>query len=1704
MRCYTHRPDTGVSHIGRGVDPDSPVSRSTEPNQLSAERWLDPDGADLQQQAKQMDAIHLIATEPHERVYDARDIISIRFSSPVVVDDKVGHLLETVPIRIDPPLAVQGFWRDRQTLVLEPQTDYAASTRYTVYIGGLIGARLSSETDRQFSFVHNRLMVDRVTLGDNTKDKQLFDTSTPLKPKFTLEFSSEVRASDVATHCHLMRNNRKHNVDWSKVKPKSKQLKYALRVMKPNASGKRIVLESVEELPKNYGFALICIDIPPLVGNVLLEDPLRRSYATYGDPSVSLDIPDDGVDPQDSSVKIVFNTPVRESDLRKYVEIKPPLNGFASADSSDYTKTRYLNESLKPDTEYTVHVRKGLPDLFGQHLGQDKHFSFRTDHYDSELRLDDRVVVLRKGSDTYTIGARNFGKAAIHCAAIPPQQVAKHLSSYWEGNYPNYGQGIPWKKLPFSSKQADVDFELPLSKKSDDKHSITNTWIERPIDLEQSCGAGSVFLLDVQGQDRLPEGPKGKGSDNNDSRQYKVLANVTDLGAMVKIGPSNGLVWVTRLSSGKTVKGAMVTLYNNNGKRLFRGKSNENGLIYTPGASKLIKRKRSADDDYDYNWQVQRVFAVVEHNQDLAIIDGSWNDGIQMYNFNLNPDRTRVETRIRTAIQSDRGIYRPGETVHIQGWLRELALGRAPRVPKRKDITLSVEDAKGKELFRKKQPLSAYGGFWTSLVLPKQAPLGRYSIQVEFAGQKTAKQFSVEAFRPVAFEILPGNQANNREAKSSDHRPDDHKPAFITDHMQGEPLKIPLQASYLFGSPVKAGKVKWEIELEERFLSFPQFPEYAFNDRTNDYDYSYESEYYGRQLLRDGSGKTDKNGQYTIESPDTIAAQHSGKGSEEEIDAGAYDYLVQATVQDESNQAVSKQLVIHRHPSDRYFGIDTSGWVKSAGTPFRVNAIAVDTRGRRIAAKAALSVLKRNWVCNKKKGIRKCEREKQPISERKLSLAAKGATGVDLSIKEPGSYTITLRGKDSRGRMSLSSSSIYISGNGEVAWDDSDSESAKIDLIPSKKTFKPGEKGLIVPQADTSGALVLMTFERDGVLSASVHRPTNSGMGLPITISEKHAPNVFVSVAAVRGFKGLKSDQKQFSMGTTELTVSAKKQQLSVAISTEKETYKPGERVKGTISVNAGKRPVKAEVALSVVDEGVLQLIDYKIPNPMEVIYAHFGLGIDSATNLLNLYSFKSLVEKFGEFAKNRESNEGGMDGGGSKRSRTNFVSSAYFKPDLHTDATGVTHFAFEAPDNLTAFRLMAAAADKAAKFGVGRSSITIRKPLMATPVLPRFFTEGDSANIGTIVHNYTGSPGQLSAQPNLSGLLKGDGSRNKDKLTAELDVGGQALLQIPVTVPSNQTQATIGFQTKLGQKPSKTYSDAWSKTIPINRAIMYKQTLLAEGQLSPGAKASVVAAVWPKDSLPKESWLEITIDRVGLAGLAESIRYLIGYPHGCLEQTLSKLIPLFKVRDLATSLDLKSLPQGKLNDYISAGVDKLISQQDDNDLFSLWPGGKGEAFLTTYTLLGLLEAKRANWPLDMAPIKRAKKALRKWANASRRTWKPGAKMTDLAMTAYVLSAWGDPDPGLNARLFEAREGLPVDAVAFLLRALVSDRDHIKKNIPQIEDLVGIIKKSVNIKAGIVEEGISQIFVRRRSPSRLYLIQHAFCPPPMAVRKRHR
>jgi uncharacterized protein YfaS (alpha-2-macroglobulin family) len=238
---------------------------------------------------------------------------------------------------------------------------------------------------------------------------------------------------------------------------------------------------------------------------------------------------------------------------------------------------------------------------------------------------------------------------------------------------------------------------------------------------------------------------------------------------------------------------------------------------------------------------------------------------------------------------------------------------------------------------------------------------------------------------------------------------------------------------------------------------------------------------------------------------------------------------------------------------------------------------------------------------------------------------------------------------------------------------------------------------------------------------------------------------------------------------------------------------------------------------------------------------------------------------------------------------RSRFLGTAFFSKGVVTDARGQATVTIPLPDNLTRWRVMAAVADAGDRFGSAEAALETAKPLMVEPALPRFLTRGDEIDATLMVHNQTKQRGTATVELAVTGAEL----RGKATQSVELEAGAQAPVRFALRADrtgSVRVRATAA----LGNE-----RDAVQVDLHVHTPTLVQTELVGEGRLDQPRKLDVKI---PASTEPGSAELMVSVAPGVLASISGSVDALIDYPHGCVEQTTSRLIPMVLLEEVLRS----------------------------------------------------------------------------------------------------------------------------------------------------------------------------------------------------------
>lgn len=1511
--------------------------------------------------------------------------VVINFSKPMVASDAVGKLAEVELIEFTPAIVGESRWQDEQTLVFMPSESLPVSTSFGGEVPkgtkALDGNVLSDSYS--FTFETERLNGELMVVGASER------ASTEQLVK--IQFNHEVDFKAVSENCVYD--------DGSKPQ--------ALRLSEDSDSGpgKTFLVVPADELSMDTDWTISCSDaLLGSVGNLGMSDKLSESFHTYGPLSFISYKPTgtDVVPTEDLDLSFAFTNPLKAPYK---MAISPKVRGFPDRCHSlgDAPPGISCSVLLEPRTSYKVTIKKEQLDVFDQALGKKHELTFRTTDSKPIISMESGYFVVELKRPVLPIWTRNVKKLDVSMVRVTPENfhLTRSFINWWEEDPASFKES----KLKRWHKKIKVDGKR-------------NKWHQFALDPALQLGGDTgpgMYYVEI-GSKEVDKYPFRNGG------VKKSLVNFTDIGIVSKLSPARGLVWATKLSTGESLPGAKVSVRNLKGKVTWSGTTDAKGIAMLPGTNKLAGLKAGSEEHVGN----MRIF--VSKGNDFTMVNPNTNGGLSAWNFNASVDYDKSEERLRGFMHTDRGLYRPGDKVHMKGLARVTKLASQLAVPKNKKVRVEISGPRGKTFHTVDLSLSKFGGFWADIELPGDARLGDYQMTATLEQGTFTQSFSVEEFRAATFEVT-GKASQKRVVR------------------RGK-VTASILAKYFYGAPLRSGNVDITVHSRPRDVRFPQHEGFEFRDERSSQSYYNHSSSYSQSLVTEDSMSLDSEGNAKL----AVALSPSDVSSDADL-------LVRAKVSSPSNEVINKTFTIPYFRSRRYFGIKSPGYFLGVKKPQTFEIIGVTPDGKRIDGDAKVTVTKRDWNCVWEdwgyRGSYQCKESKQTIVEKQISMSAGKPASFTFTPDGGGTYWVVVEGKDNH---SVAAKRLYAWGDGGGSWRSDDSMT--FDIIADKKEYKAGDTATLILKTNLSKATALVTIERDGIIEKRFVDITSDMKHLKVPITAAHAPNVYVSVALVQGRMGKgRRGKPRMRMGLINLPVRPEDNTLKVSVATDAKDYRPGASVSATVKVtDAAGNPVSAEVALTAADEGVLSLIGYKTPNPVPAFYSPWGIAVHTATQFAYIKDIPG---------PNTERPATGGDSGGPGSVRSRFMATAIWKPGIVTNAKGIAKIEFVAPDNLTAFRVMAVAADKGHRFGSSDKRFTVSKPLQLHRLLPRFLTRGDTLNGGVVVHNETGKAGKATVTMVTDSLLRSEGDT-----TQTIDVPAGARIPVLFTIKgAGLGTSEMTFSVKMGAE-----KDAVKFKLPVHHPAPVRKLHVAHGATSADKKISIKL---PPEAVVSTAELMISVDPDGLAGLEEGLRDLIGYPYGCLEQTTSKVIPMIAVRGLADSLQLDELKGGKLDGFVNEGIAKIGRHQTNSGGFSLWPGGQASAYYTAYALWGLHLAKQAGYRVDQNRIDDGLDYLRsrgKNPDTSKDYYDEGGNLGDQAFSLYVRAMLGSKDTQGATLLAQKLDKMPTYGKAFLLRALVADVGLEDPTVKSLLAELGARAKAAAAKEKLIGEGDGQLY----------------------------
>lgn len=1114
----------------------------------------------------------------------------------------------------------------------------------------------------------------------------------------------------------------------------------------------------------------------------------------------------------------------------------------------------------------------------------------------------------KKGLYLSSKGARNIG---LNIVNVPKVQVK--IAKVYENNLLNYFRTNRYEDYK-ENANGEWGPSGSFNYSDDEQGDLSDVLVKKTVetaDLPKVRGVSALNLA-LPDQNNTFRGVYLVSVDSKDEAylQASQLVSVSDIGLVARQTKNEVLVWANSIRTAEPIQGVEVTLVSSNNQSVYKLTTDGSGFAKfdkvtekAPGFKIALLTARTSDD----------------------------------FNFLFLPD-TQVETSrfevegkydnesgFDAFVYGDRDIYRPGETIHFNTVIRAQDWKSVGEIP----VLIRVLTPNGRELRAFRKTTNAQGAVATDVPLNPAAVTGSYSIEVLNANNVllTSQSVSVEEFVPdrIKVDVLTDK----------------------TSYKSGQTITLSATAMNLFGPPASDRAYEIELQLKRKAFAPKGFEDYDFaipnGASPTPGDATSKQDVFPKEVRQ---GRTNANGQATEKFPISGLYQ----------DIGLLEAKLFVTVFDENGRPVNRLRRLDVLTQDTFFGVRLPDRYVATSAPVAAELVALDPTGAlRASASASVEVIRYDYqTVIEKDGDRikysTKRREKSVYTNSLLFKAGKSSFRYVPTVS--GEYEIRVRraagtnyaatGFYAYGFGSTSASSFEVSQEGQVL------------MTLDKPTYQTGDKAKVLFKAPFDGKL-LVTVERNQVLEQHWLTTTNKSAEWSFSVGSEHLPNVYVTATLIRAIDN-NNLPLTVAHGFAPVLVQDDDTKLPVTITAVTQSRS---KTKQTIRV---KTASNAQVTIAVVDEGILQLKNFKTPDPYGFFYQKRALEVGSHDLYALLYPELSLksTSSVGGDGYDLEKRVNPLSNG-----RVRLV--ALWSGILETGSDGEAEFSVDIPQFSGDLRVMAVAY-KDNGFGSANSNMKVADPIVISTGVPRFLTPGDQVELPVNLSNTTKQAASITARLSLTGPLVAD-SLSTQKLTIQPGRESRAIFRISAKQAIGAGTITVTANGLGTSMRGETFTE--KTDITVRPAASLQKTTLS-GAVAGGKSQTLQLA---GNFLPGTAKASITLSRSPVAQYGRELSYLLGYPHGCIEQTISKAFPQLYFADLAKQLSTNTYfvraGESDMNPAtnVRQAVQTVESQQGPGGGFTMWPGmaavsGKSnvDEWASAYAVHFLAEAQEAGY----------------------------------------------------------------------------------------------------------------------------------------------
>ena len=951
-------------------------------------------------------------------------------------------------------------------------------------------------------------------------------------------------------------------------------------------------------------------------------------------------------------------------------------------------------------------------------------------------------------------------------------------------------------------------------------------------------------------------------------------------------------------------------------------------------------------------------FVVAQKDNERIYLKLDNSDALSMSNFNVAG--MTVQQGLKGFLYGERGVWRPGDPIYLSFILEDIE----NQLPADYPLVFDLINPMGQTLVHRinKQGENGFYSFHTSTAT--DAPTGNWTAKITVGGAVFSRRIRIETIKP------------NRIKATLE---------FNTDLLTRSRIKTPIgiTAAWLHGSPAKDLAVKVSMTLRPTKTTFEKYSQFQFLFPNTQFKPE-EMEVDSSKL--DAEGKTKfKLKIAALGAPGMLMANFTTRVFEK---SGAFSIISQK---------------VKFSPYKSYVGIKMASngrdnWYKTDEVQ-EVNVVTVDEEGKPIQrqnVKVRLYKISWRWWWNSYNddlASYVTSTYKKPVSVQYVNTKPNGLASFNIKInyrsyEDNGRYLIVAEDPISghqTGKVVYFSKWYGRLGGGAVG-------ANMLSFNSDKDKYLVGETANISIPSSKNGRALISIESGAKVIDLFWVKTEENETKFSFPITDEMAPNVFINISLIQPHAQTINDNPIRMYGVIPIEVEDPNSRLLPKISM-KDALKPEKEFELTISEEKGRAMT---YTLAIVDEGLLDITNFQTPDPWSRFNAREALGIRS----WDMYD--QVVGAYG--ARLEKAFAIGGDGtlkNPSKNKANRFKPVVLFAGPFTLDQGDSKKHKFKMPNYIGSVRVMVIAGDNGA-YGNAEKAVAVKEDLMLLATLPRVLGPSEEVVLPVTLFAMSKNIKKVSVSLKTNDKLQVVGSKTN---TIIFKKTGEQMVYFRLKVRKELGKATAHIVATSGNHKAH-YDIELDIRTPNQLAINISDALVE--------KATTWDASYSAMGVKNTNSVVLEVSGIPSMGLERRLEELIGYPHGCIEQTTSKVLPQLFLPDL---VKLNTQERSELESNIMAGLNKLLTFQTSSGGFSYWPGNAyNNNWGTSYAgyLMILAEQKAYQLPVHL------KDNWLSFQRLSAQTWRDRGYYGDQlnqAYRLYTLALAGKPEMGAMNRL---------------------------------------------------------------------------------------